>query len=46
MGLVNVGCGDAWKMVSVSAVGAMEGDFIVGGGYVSGIEIAVGVILR
>ena len=44
MGSVDVGCGDAWKRASILAVGAVEGDFVVGGGFVSGDEIAVGAI--
>ena len=45
MGSVDVGCGDTWKRASVSAFGAMKGDFIVGGGFVSGDEIAVGAMI-
>ena len=45
MGSVDVCCGGVWKKASVSAVEAMEGDFVVGGGFVSGDEIAVGAII-
>ena len=45
MGSVDVGCGDAWNRASVSAVGAVKGDFVVGSGFVSGDEIAVGAII-
>ena len=45
MGSVDVGCGGVWKRVSVSIGGAVVGDFILGGGFVSGDEIAVGAII-
>lgn len=40
----DVGCGDAWQRASVSPVGAVGGDFVVGEGFISGDEIAVGAI--
>lgn len=45
IGSVDAGCGDAWERASVSAVGAVEGDFVIGGGLMSGNGIAVGAMI-
>ncbi len=40
-----MGCGGVSKDVFVPVVGAVVGDFIVDGGFISGDEIAVGAMI-
>ena len=45
MGSVDVGCGGGWNRESVSVGEAVVRGFVVGGGFVSSDEIAVGAII-